>query len=567
MEGHNNILWIIIRRMRTPFLVLIVTFSITIIGLVLIPGSDGDGNIYNMSFFDAVYFVSFMASTIGFGEVPYEFTYAQRIWVLISIYINVIGWFYAIGAIVGLIQDKKLLAELKITKFSKKVSSLKEPFVIILGYNNTTKDLINKLSQDGKRIVVIDKNQERIDELELENFLPEVYAIQGDITTPEILRLAGIKRKYCKALITLFENDFKNTKIALLAKLLNKNINIVVKSTTKEQTQHLKNLGIKNIIDPFQLVANRFGLALTAPNLWMLEMMIFDHELYIKEYETLPHGKYIVCGYGRMGKALKESLNKAKIDCTFIDLKSESHKDKKQSNIFGDAEDYATLLEAGAKDAKAIVAATKDDLINLTILLTAKKINPDIYTIGRENTLDDITIFNSAKIDRIYILEEVISEHVHRLVSMPLAYRFLNEVYKKSDEWGVEVAEELKAKTNYNPEIFEVRVVKSEAFSLTNYLKDGNTINLGLLARCLTNRDKRANLMFLLVKNRKEEVTLLPDDNYEVKVSDRILVAASLNAKENFLSLINNYNDLYYIINGKDYKFGILKKIIKDKDR
>ena len=561
----SNILWIIIRRMRTPLLVLIITFSITILGLVLIPGIDSNGKPYHMNFLDAVYFVSFMASTIGFGEVPYEFTYAQRLWVLFSIYINVIGWFYAIGTIVALVQDNKLLAELKFTKFSKKVNSLKEPFVIILGYNNTTKELIKRISSDGKRIVVIDKDQSRIDELELENFVPEVYAIQGDITDPKMLRLAGIKKKYCKALITLFENDFKNTKIALLAKLLNKNINIIVKSTTKEQTQHLKNLGIKNIIDPFHLVANRFYLALTAPNLWIIEMMLFDHDLYIKEYEALPHGKYIICGYGRMGRALREALTKAKIDCSFIDLKSAAHKEKKQSTIFGDAEDYATLLEAGVKEAKAIVAATKDDLINLTILLTAKKINPDIYTIGRENTLDDITIFQSAKIDRVYILEEVISEHVHRLVSMPLAYKFLQEMQKKDNQWGEEIVKKLKSTTSYKPELFEVRVVKSEAYALTQYLKDGNSINLGLLARSIEDRNKREKVMFLLVKNRKEEITLLPDDNYEVKVSDRILIASTKEAKENFLRAINNYNDFYYILTGAEYKYGIFKYLLKDK--
>ena len=342
-----------------------------------------------------------------------------------------------------------------------------------------------------------------------------------------------------------------------IIRLLNKKINVIVKSSTKEQTEHLRNLGIKNIIDPFSLVANRFYLAISAPNLWILEMLIFDHDLYIKTYESLPKGKYIVCGYGRMGKALKESLNKANIDCNFIDLKSATHKARKNSAIYGDAEDYKELINAGIKDASVIVAATKDDLINLTILLTAKKINPDIYTIGRENTLDDITIFNSAKIDRVYILEEVISEHVHRLISMPLAYRFLEEIYKRDDDWGEKVAKTLKSKTNYNPELFEVRIVKKEAYALTHYLKDDGIVNLGLLARCLEDRNKRSKIVFLLVKNRKEEVTLLPDDNYEVNVSDRFLIAATKEARDDFEQIINNDNEFYYALTGKELRFGI----------
>jgi len=545
-------------------LVIIVTFTITILGLVLIPGIDSNGNPYHMNFLDAFYFVSFMASTIGFGEIPYEFTYAQRLWVLFSIYVAVIGWFYAIGSLVTLIQDKNLINELKLAKFRKKIKELKEPFVIILGYNNTTKELIYRLSQDNKRIVVIDKNQDKIDELELENFIPEVYAFSANIDSPNILNLAGAKKRNCKAIVTLFDNDYKNTKIALLVRLINPKLNIIVKTSTKEQTEHLKNLGIKNIIDPFQLVAKRFHLALASPNLWILEMLLFNHEEYIKTYEPLPRGKYIICGYGRMGQALQKSLEEANIEQSYIDLKSSSHKAKKNSAIYGDAQDYKELLEAGIKDASAIVAATKDDLINLTIILTAKKINPNIYTIGRENTLDDITIFNSAKIDRVYILEEIISEHVHRITSMPLAYQFLNEVYKQNDEWAEALVKRIKTKTKYNPELIEVRVVKSEANALTDYLKNGGKVNLGLLARCLSNRKKRAKLVFLLVKNRKEEVTLLPDDNYEVKVSDRLLIAATPEAKENFELLINNENEFYYAITGKELKFGIFKYLTKD---
>jgi len=561
----SNILWIVIRRMRIPLLVIIITFSISILGLVLIPGLDNNGNVYHINFLDAFYFVTYMASTIGFGEIPYEFTYAQRLWVLFSIYISVIGWFYAVGALVTLIQDKKLISELKIAKFNKKIKNLKEHFVIILGYNHTTKELIHRLSKDNKRIVVIDKNTEKIDELELENFIPEVYAISANIDTPDTLRLAGITKRNCKAIVVLFESDFKNTKIALLARLLNQKINIIVKSSTKEQTEHLSNLGIKSIIDPFNLVANRFYLAISAPNLWFLEMLLFGHNLDIREYEPLPRGKYIICGYGRMGKALEESLDKANIEHSFIDLKSAAHKAKKNSAIFGDAQDYKELVKAGVKDAVAIIAATKDDLINLTILGAAKKINPDIYTIGRENTIDDITIFKSAKIDRVYVLEEIISEHVHRLVSMPLVHRFLTELYKKTDDWGINLAKTLKGMLNDDIKIFEVRIVKNEAYALTKYLKNGGDINLGLLARSLEDRSKRSKIVFLMVKNRKEEITLLPDDNYEVKVSDRLLIVSTEEAREDFELIINNVNELHYVLTGKELLFGVYK-LLRNKD-
>jgi Trk K+ transport system NAD-binding subunit len=566
MDSNSNILWIIIRRIRTPLIVIIVTFSISILGMVLIPGVDNNGNPYQMSFFDAIYFVTYMATTIGFGEIPYEFTYAQRFWVLFSIFIGVIGWFYAIGTLVSLLQDKKLIAQLQISSFSKKVKNLKEPFIIILGYNNVTKKLINKLITT-KRIVVIDKDQEKIDELELENFIPEVYGLSADVNNPEILKIAGIKKRNCKAVVVLFDNDFKNTKIALLSRLLNERINLIVKSTTKEQTEHLKNLGIQNIIDPFQLVANRFYLAITSPSLWLLEMMVFEHNLHIRKEEFLPKGKYVICGYGRMGKALGDSLIRAGLEYSYIDLKSTTYKKKKNSAIFGDVEDYKTLIKAGVKEAVAIISATKDDLINLTILLTAKKINPNIYTIGRENTLEDVTIFNSAKIDRIYVLEDIISEYVHKITRIPLSHIFLSEIHKQSELWGEELVEKLKTYVGYSPRLYEIRVSRDETYALYNYLKEEQkSVQLKDILRSFEDREKRANLLILLVKNRKEQVTFLPDDEYEVKVSDRFLIAATEDSIQDFEYIVNNINEFNYILTGEDIKFGVFKTFLKEKN-
>ena len=42
----------------------------------------------------------------SFGELPNPFTAAQRLWVTVSIYLTVIGWAYAIGSLLSLLQDR-----------------------------------------------------------------------------------------------------------------------------------------------------------------------------------------------------------------------------------------------------------------------------------------------------------------------------------------------------------------------------------------------------------------------------------------------------------------------------
>lgn len=126
----NSSLWLILQRMRTPFLVIIFTYTLSIIGLLLIDGVDNDGNPYKLTIFDAFYFISYTATTIGFGETPYTFTYPQRIWVSMSVFFTVTGWFYSLGSLVALLQDKLFLQEFQKAKFVRNVSLLKERFKI-----------------------------------------------------------------------------------------------------------------------------------------------------------------------------------------------------------------------------------------------------------------------------------------------------------------------------------------------------------------------------------------------------------------------------------------------------
>jgi voltage-gated potassium channel len=64
--------------MRAPLLLLVVSYAIALIGFVLIPGVDDLGKSIHLTFFQAFYILSYTATTIGFGEIPYPFTNDQR---------------------------------------------------------------------------------------------------------------------------------------------------------------------------------------------------------------------------------------------------------------------------------------------------------------------------------------------------------------------------------------------------------------------------------------------------------------------------------------------------------
>jgi len=113
--------------------------------------------VYHLTIFDAFYFISYTATTIGFGETPFVFTYPQRIWVSMSIFFTVTGWFYSVGTLIALLQNKLFLEEFEKAKFTRKVAYLKEKYIIILGYNSITSEIIKKANEYGLRSVVIEK--------------------------------------------------------------------------------------------------------------------------------------------------------------------------------------------------------------------------------------------------------------------------------------------------------------------------------------------------------------------------------------------------------------------------
>ena len=92
---------IVLREMRPPLVVLVCAYTLGIAGMVLIPGIDGEP----MSLFHAFYFMTYTATTTGFGELPREFSDPQRMWATLCLYMSVIAWIYAIGKIIQVVQN------------------------------------------------------------------------------------------------------------------------------------------------------------------------------------------------------------------------------------------------------------------------------------------------------------------------------------------------------------------------------------------------------------------------------------------------------------------------------
>jgi len=541
--------------MRTPFLVILITYVISIVGFLLIEGKDSNGNVYHMTIFDAFYFVSYTATTIGFGELPFPFTYPQRVWVTISTYLSVLGWFYSVGSLLSLLQDKLFLQEIEKTRFLRQIKNLNEKFIVVLGYNQITRKIITKALAQGLRTVVITKDKMEINNLLLESFTPTVPVLFSENYSVKVLEAAGLKKRNCKAIVSLLEDDALNLKITLITKSLNKNIKVAVKSTTSNHTENLKDLNAEVVINPFSIISSEINMALSAPNLFKLEKWLYGIDNLNASLPIFPKGLYIICGYGRMGKKIFEKLIDTNVEVKLIELNKNKDKTFTQDEIshliFGNADDKELLINVGIKEAVAIVAATDDDTTNLSILATAKKLNPDIVSIVRENDILDDFLFKNANINHIFTPSKILVNKVTNALVNPLSDKFLKTIIKKDNEWASKLVSRLLKEIDAKPLLLEIEINETIAPQIFKYLKSNETLSLNLLGISLHNREQRNNIVPLLLQ-RENDIILTPEWENDIKIGDKILLACDNHAKDDIEYICQNIYEFYYATTGKE---------------
>ena len=113
-------------------------------------------------------------------------------WGIVSLYIGVIAWFYALGSIVGMVQNPDFQQSVMERRFAKQVARIKEPFFIVCGFGNTGALLTRGLSDAGHTVVVVDRNSDRIKTMTLRDYWSPVSGLCGDARIPEQLIEAKI---------------------------------------------------------------------------------------------------------------------------------------------------------------------------------------------------------------------------------------------------------------------------------------------------------------------------------------------------------------------------------------
>jgi voltage-gated potassium channel len=97
-------------------------------------------------------------------------------------------------------------------------------------------------------------------------------------------------------------------------------------------------------------------------------------------------GHHIICGYGRVGSVVCETLLSKRLDTVVIERDPMRVSKLNELNILyvnGDATDEENLITAGVEHARGLVAALKTDSENVYVTLSARQLNPNLFIMAR----------------------------------------------------------------------------------------------------------------------------------------------------------------------------------------
>ena len=229
-EQATATVFLVLRRMRPPLIVLVLIFAVSVLGLMLIPGRDAAGHPAPLGLLHAFYVMAYTATTIGFGELPQPFTDAQRLWVTFCIFLSVIGWAYAIGTLLALLQDRAFRRAVALQRFARSVRRLREPFWLMAGQGQTGRLLGDSLDVLRQRFVVVDTSETRIAELDTRSYHSDVPGLVGDPRNPGHLLAAGLEHPRCAGVLALAEDDRTNLAVTVTAALLRPGLPVVART-------------------------------------------------------------------------------------------------------------------------------------------------------------------------------------------------------------------------------------------------------------------------------------------------------------------------------------------------
>ena len=139
-------------------------------------------------------------------------------------------------------------------------------------------------------------------------------------------------------------------------------------------------------------------------------------------------GHTVVCGWGRVGRAVADDLTSAGHSVVVVDVDADRVANVPYPTVVGDATLDATLRAAGIERATALIAALEGDAENLFVTLSARAIVPGLFIVARARQDESVPKLANAGADRVVNPQELGAARMASFVARPHVAEFIDVV-------------------------------------------------------------------------------------------------------------------------------------------
>lgn len=247
MRFYNDLIDnIVITRIAIATAIMIFIFCMGSIGYHLIEG---------MSFFDGFYMTFITITTIGFAELQ-NLTNEGRIFTM-AIFVMGIGVISYIAS-----QTTQLLFESELfrKRAMKKQLEKMQNHYIVCGYGRIGHRIAEVLTEAEIPIVVVENRESSIDRIREDKML----YVAGNAQEESVLKEAGVEK--ARGLICTLSKDQDNVFVTLIARELNRDIFILVRTNEHKNTRKILRAGANKVISPYEIGADRMANVILRPH-------------------------------------------------------------------------------------------------------------------------------------------------------------------------------------------------------------------------------------------------------------------------------------------------------------
>ncbi|MFY9781244.1 MAG: potassium channel protein, partial [Candidatus Baltobacteraceae bacterium] len=298
-----------------------------VLGTVIALSTAGYVAVEHWSWFDSLYMVLAVITTIGFGGEPAPLSQAGRYLTVGVIVLGVGTTTFSFITVFEFLVEGHLGSAVGKRRIRERVRAVKDHFVLC-GFGRVGREIAREWVAESVPFVVIDINQKSLDDAVGQGYL----VVEGNASDVDVLRTAGVDR--ARGLVAATDSDADNVYVTLSARVLRPDLFIVARANKEDSHAKLRLAGASRIISPYHIGGRRMASLAMRPT----AVEFIDTILQAGNSELLLEDLTIERGASWIGKTLATLVGQAN-EAIVLALKRGDHM------TFRPAQE--TILESG----------------------------------------------------------------------------------------------------------------------------------------------------------------------------------------------------------------------------